>query len=277
MDNKKQQEKYLYSFEATDTASVKRKFCILKPTRKMKENGELFYASKLSQFISAGVLPKIVWDKIFKDNGGIISEVDQKEYSDLFVEFSEFRNSIDSLSVKAEKDRTEDEKNQIEFFEGQLIRVRKRMQEMEMAQVNAFENTAEAKARNRTIVWWAANLAAEENNGVTELLLGSGQIEDRLDIYDSIIENDKFLTDCFSRINYLVTVWYLGSASSFEDFKTLDEEYLKRIQEDESLLKPDSSSLEDKSRGEKENETVTEVDFKKTEEINQSVSVVADK
>jgi hypothetical protein len=277
MDNKKQQEKYLYSFEATDAASVKRKFCILKPTRKMKENGELFYASKLSQFISAGVLPKIVWDKIFKDNGGIISEVDQKEYSDLFVEFSEFRNSVDNLSVKSEKERTEDEKNQIEFFEGQLIRVRKRMQEMEMAQVNAFENTAEAKARNRTIVWWAANLAAEENKGIVELLLGSGQIEDRLDIYDSIIENDKFLTDCFSRINYLVTVWYLGSASSFEDFKSLDEEYLKRIQEDESLLKPDDNSLEDKSRGEKENETVAEVDFKETEEINQSVSVVADK
>jgi hypothetical protein len=246
-------------------------------TRKMKENGELFYASKLSQFISAGVLPKIVWDKIFKDNGGIISEVDQKEYSDLFVEFSEFRNSVDNLSVKSEKERTEDEKNQIEFFEGQLIRVRKRMQEMEMAQVNAFENTAEAKARNRTIVWWAANLAAEENKGIVELLLGSGQIEDRLDIYDSIIENDKFLTDCFSRINYLVTVWYLGSASSFEDFKSLDEEYLKRIQEDESLLKPDDNSLEDKSRGEKENETVAEVDFKETEEINRSVSVVADK
>ena len=157
--------------------------------------------------------------------------------------------------------KTEDEKNQIEFFEAQLIRVRKRMQEMEMAQVNAFENTAEAKARNRTIVWWAANLAAEENNGIIELLLGNGQIEDRLDVYDSIIENDKFIADCFSRINYLVTVWYLGSASSFEDFKSLDDEYLKRVQEDESILKLDSDSIEDKSRGEKESETITEINF----------------
>ena len=52
---------------------------------------------------------------------------------------------------------------------------------------------------------------------------------------------------------------------------------MKRIQEDESLLKPDDNSLEDKSRGEKENEMVAEVDFKETEEINQSVSVAADK
>ena len=226
-------DKYLYTFEVSDKSDKGRKFCILKPTRKMKEAGELFYASKLSQFISAGLLPKIVWDKIFKDSGGIISDIDQKDYANLFIEFAEFKNSVDELSVKAEKDRTEGEKNQIDFLNGQLVRVRKRMQELEMAQINAFENTAEAKARNRTIVWWAASLASEENAaGVPELLLGSGSIEERLDIYDSILENDEFLADCFSRINYLVTVWYLGSASSFEDFKELDNEYLKRLSDD---------------------------------------------
>jgi hypothetical protein len=240
--------KYLYTFEINDKSGKNRKFCILKPTRKMKEAGELFYASRLSQFISAGVLPKIVWDKIFKDNGGIISGIDQKDYSDLFVEFSELKSSVDELSVKAEKDRTEDEKGRIDFLNAQLVRVRKRMQELEMAQINAFENTAEAKARNRAIVWWAASLASEENlAGAPELLLGSGSMEEKLDIYDSILENDEFLGDCFSRINFLVTVWYLGSASSFEDFKELDGDYLKRLsdektdalQETSEVLEPD--------------------------------------
>jgi len=246
MNNNKQQDRYLYTFEATDKNSNKRKFCILKPTRKMKEAGELFYASKLSQFISAGVLPKIVWDKIFKDNGGIIPEVDQREYSNLFIEFSEFRNSIDELSVKSEKDRTEEEKNKIDFSNAQLVLIRKRMQELEIAQINAFENTAEAKARNRAIVWWAASLAGEENSsGVCDLLLGSGSIEDRLDIYDSLIEDDEFLSDCFSRINYLVTVWYLGSASSFSDFEELDLEYSKKIEaENTKFLEEENPSAD---------------------------------
>lgn len=228
VDNK--QEKYLYSFEATDKENKKRKFCITKPTRKMKEEGELYYASKLSQFISSGILPKIVWDKIFKDNGGIVSETDKKEYSDLFIELSAARNAINQLSVKLEKDRTESEKSEIEFLETQAIDIRRKMQEMEMAQINAFENTAEAKARNRTIVWWAATLAAEEfESGKFEPLLGSGSVDEKLDNYDSILENDQFLADCFSRINYLVTVWYLGSASSFEDFELLDIEYIEKI------------------------------------------------
>jgi hypothetical protein len=235
MSNK--QEKYLYSFELTDKDNKKRKFCILKPTRKMKEDGELYYASKLSQFITAGILPKIVWDKIFKDSGGIISDTDRKEYSDLFIQLSELRNSINSLSVKLEKDRTEQEQHKIEVLEGQVVETRKKMQELEMAQVNAFENTAEAKARNRTIVWWAANLASEElEDGALIPLLGLGTVDEKLDKYDSIIENDEFLADCFSRINYLVTVWYIGNTHySFEDFKLLDQEYTEKINSEREL------------------------------------------
>lgn len=252
--NKKTEEKYLYSFEAKDESGKLRKFGILKPTRKMKEDGELFYASKLSQFISAGILPKIVLEKVFKDSGGIISGVDQKEYSDLFSEYSEYRNQIDEVSTKTNSQKTDSEKEKLAFCEAQLIRVRKRMQELEMAQVNAFENTAEAKARNRTIVWWASSLGVEENSSTGEILslLGAGSIDDKLDLYDVIVENDKFLSDCFSRLNYLVTVWYLGSASSFEDFEQLDKEYSKRLSEEnddsqEAAVNP----LEDKKDEEK--------------------------
>lgn len=232
--NKKTDSKYLYYFNAKDESGKDRKFCLLKPSRKMKEDGELFFASKLSQFISAGILPKIVWQKTFKDSGGIVSSVDQKEYGDLFVEYSEYRNLLDDLSTKKDSEKSEEDKQKISFYEAQVVRIKKRMQELEMDQVNAFEYTAEAKARNRTIVWWAANLAVEEDSvSGPRALLGDGDIDEKLDIYDSIVENDKFLTDCFSRLNYLVTVWYLGSASDFKDFEQLDAEYLKRIKEED--------------------------------------------
>jgi hypothetical protein len=141
------------------------------------------------------------------------------------------------------------------------------MQELEMAQVNAFENTAEAKARNRTIVWWAANLGVEEDSASVALpLLGSGSIEDRLDIYDSIIENDKFLADCFSRLNYLVTVWYLGSASNFEEFESLDSEYVKRVSLEAEEDK--QNSLEDKKQ-----DTPVEQVVKNSENQSENVAV----
>ena len=60
--------KHLYSFEVLDATGKKRTFGLLKPNRREKESGDLYYASKLSEFISAGVLPKILWDKLFKNN-----------------------------------------------------------------------------------------------------------------------------------------------------------------------------------------------------------------
>lgn len=224
--------KYLYSFEVEEKEGKKRKFALVKPNRKLKEEGELYYASKLSQFIGAGILPRILWDKLFKDQGGIVAEVDKKEYSSLYIKLVEAREKIEKISAKKESDRTEDEKNKLAEVQAEVVLLRKQMQEMELSQINAFEYTAEAKARNKSIVWWAANLAVEEDStGDYKKLLGDGDIDSKLDYYDEIVENDKFLDSVFSRINYLITVWYLGSANSFAEFEFLDKEFLKRENE----------------------------------------------
>jgi hypothetical protein len=232
MSNKKE---YIYKFEEKDKNGELRKFAILNPSRRKKEEGELYYASKLSHYIASGILPRIVWDKVFKDNGGIISDLDKKQYSSLYVEMANLRNELDICAAKNRENRSEEENEKINLLEGEIIRVRRQMQEFEMDQINAFENTAEAKARNRTIIWWACNLAAEEKNGKFELLLPGESVDDKLDFYDSTIENDEFLSFIFSRINYLVTIWYVGGASSEEDFKNLDEEYNSKIKEEKAV------------------------------------------
>ena len=250
--------KYLYSFESEEKGGKKRKFAIIKPGRKIKEEGELYYASKLSQFIGAGILPKILWDKLFKDQGGIVSDVDKKEYSSLYLKLVEAREKIEKLSTKKESDRSEDEKSKLNEIQAEVVLLRKQMQEMELSQINAFEYTAEAKARNKSIVWWAANLAVEEDTtGDYKKLLGDGDIDSKLDYYDEIVENDEFLDSVFSRINYLITVWYLGSANSFAEFEFLDKEFLKRENEKDGD-EEESSEVETKKVEEEKSAVATE-------------------
>ena len=256
MDNKK--EKHIYFFEEKDETGKLRKFVILKPSRKNKEAGELYYASKLSNFISLGVLPRIVWDKMFKDNGGIISNADKKAYSDLYVDMLNLKNSADKLESKS--DLTEDEKSQLEILKIEITNIRKQLQELEFNQINAFENTAEAKARNKTVVWWAATLGAEERDGVLEPILQGEDIEEKLDFYDSEIEHDSFIARIFSRINYLITIWYLGSASTHKEFESFDKDYLERIK-----LEKETFTIEDK------NDTSTESENK---DVNQEKSAL---
>ena len=222
--------KYLHSFESPDSSGKVRKFHLLNPSRKMKEDGELFYASKLSSFISAGVLPKIVWDRLFKDNGGIISRSDEDEYSSLIKESVKQTIELEDLISKPELNRSDEENNKISDLQASIASYKSQIQILEIAQINAFENTAEAKARNKTIVWWSANLACEEaSDGSVSLILGGGSIDSKMDTYDEIVETDEFLNQCLSRINYLVTVWYLGTASNFEEFKKFDDEYVSSI------------------------------------------------
>jgi hypothetical protein len=234
--------KYIYSFEATDKSGKKRKFHILNPSRKMREEGELFYASKLSAFISSGVLPKIVWDRLFKDSGGIVSKSDEDEYSSLIKRSVEKNIRLEALISIPEGKRSNEEKSEIFDIQSEIVNLRSAIHKIEISQINAFENTAEAKARNKTIVWWSANLACEQHDDDSvSLILGGGSIESKLDAYDDISESDEFLNECMSRINYLVTVWYLGSASSQEEFKKFDEEYVSNFdltsaEEDETDL-----------------------------------------
>jgi hypothetical protein len=245
MENKK--EKYLYKFEVKDNSNNLRKFAILKPSRKDKEAGELYYASRLSNLIGSGVLPKIVWDKVFKDSGGIISDSDKRAYSDCYVKMAELKSSLDTLKAKDAK--SEDQESEIEMIELELLRLRREMQELEMVQINAFENTAEAKARNKTIVWWSATLGAEEKNGKFEDVLTGGDIEEKLDFYDDEIEQNSFLAEVFSRINYLVTIWYLGSASTEEEFLAFDKEYIQR-----NKIEKEIEQIEDKNEAVEENQ-----------------------
>jgi len=240
-------KKYLYSFEAKNDSGVSRKFAILKPNRKLKEEGELYYASKLSQFIGSGILPKILWDKMFKDQGGTISEAEKKEYSAVFVELSETREKIEKLSAKKESERSEEEKSKLLELQAETVLLRKQMQDLELSQINAFEYTAEAKARNKSIVWWAANLGVEVDSiGDHKALLNGGDIDSKLDYYDEVVETNDFLNKVFSRINYLVTIWYLGSANNFYEFELLDNEFLKRIEEEQRETEKEESLSEAK-------------------------------
>ena len=242
----------LYSFESVDASGVKRVFGLLKPSRKQKEDGDLYYASKLSGFISAGVLPKILWDKLFKNNGGTASDSDKEEYSTLWDKLVSLSAKINSL--KSEKSEGDSNPELVKLNE-ELSSVKAQIQELELFQVNAFENTAEAKARNKSIAWWTIALSAEkDSSGKWQKILNRGSLDENLDLYDEISESDDFLYLCLSRLNYLVTLWYLGSASSEDDFKRLDSEneYSLGAPSAESAEPVSATKQEEKSQGENE-------------------------
>jgi hypothetical protein len=230
--------KWLYEFDAKNILKKEdgsqetliKKFAILKPNRRLREDGELFYAAETSRFAKAGVLPKAAWGTILSNGGGSISEREREQYGTLLLKFRDLSFELQSILIKGEGEKTEAEKLRSNELINDLDDIRRDIQNFESSQIAIFENTAEAKARNRTILWWVMNLSYKQDGEKYEPVFKGESFEDKLSDYDNLEENEdtnEFLLGCVRRITYLITLWFLGRAENEEDFKSFDQNFLK--------------------------------------------------
>ena len=199
------------------------KLGIKKPTRSLFDEAELFYGVKLSEGIKAGLLTRALLAKRFNNDGGVLSDGEQKEYNELYLEFFNLQSEFQKLSIKEETIRTEEEKTNLKSVVEKMNDARDRLQKYEMAQANLFEQTAENRARNKTIMWWVLQLSLiqGEDKKFKELFT-EGSYEEKLRKYDEIEESDMVLEKvALQKLLYLISFWYIGRAASQEEFEKL--------------------------------------------------------
>jgi len=226
---------WMYKFDVTnkvnkdngETVEDKVKLALLKPNRKLKEDGELFYAKEVSRFAKAGVLPKAAWGTILSDGGGSISEKEREVYGELLLKFRDASFELQSILIKTESERTEAEKKRSD-------EIRKEIQSFESSQISIFENTAEAKARNRTILWWVLFTSYIEKNGEYVSFFDGETFDEKLNSYDIFEDsNSESSINLISirRLTYLITLWFLGKVETEEDFDSFYQNLIKESEE----------------------------------------------
>ena len=258
---------WLYKFEAEEvvnkdngeTVKNNRKFFLLKPNRKLREDGELFYAAETSRFAKAGVLPRAAWNTILSNGGGSISDKEREVYGELLLKFRDASLELQSILFKTEDQRSEAEKTRVNELTEDLDSIRKEIQSFESSQIAIFENTAEAKARNRTILWWVLNLAHEELNDKYEEVVKGESFNDKLDFYDNLESiNNEFLLTVLRRFTYLITVWFLGKAETEEDFKYFDDLNNENKKKQETKLEDQSEEVAADNKNDELKDSVVE-------------------
>ena len=199
---------------------VPHKFFVRKPNRGMFDEAELFYGVRLSEGIKAGLLTRALLAKRFTNDGGIFSEIDKEEYTRLYLKLFQLQNEFQRLSVK---EKSDEEKKQYEDVMKEIADVREKIQDYEFAQASLFDQTAENRARNKTIMFWVLNLAYEQKeDGSFKSVFGDGSFEDKLREYDRLEElNDPFFEKLCQKFVLMVSFWYMGRASTQEEFEKL--------------------------------------------------------
>lgn len=213
--------------EIKTTKKVKKKeqvkIFLRKPTRALFDEAELFYGVRLSEGIKAGLLTRALLAKRFTNDGGVLSEEEKNVYATLYVALFERQNEFQKLSIKDESERSEEEKVRYKEVVAELTELRTQIQDFETAQASLFDQTAENRARNKTILWWVLQLAyTVDDKGQEYPFFGEGNYETKIRIYDNMEETGSdFETLVCRKLAYFVSFWYVGRASSQEEFEKL--------------------------------------------------------
>ena len=215
------------------TKEIPVKFMLKRPTRKLLDKADLFYSVKLSQGIKAGLLTRTLLARRYDDDGGLWSEDDQDNYFKVYDKLVLKENEYQKNTLNLDEKRSKEKEQEGERLLREITDLRKSLAQYEEVQQSIFNNTAENRARNATIMWWVLNLSykqgEEQKDGGKkgyELVFGGETYEEKLDSYDEMEEEyDNFADEVIKKLAFFVSFWYTGRISDSEDFKVAEDIY----------------------------------------------------
>jgi len=198
-----------------------------KPTRALFDEAELFYGVKLAESIKAGMLTKTLMLKKYDNDGGIFTQNEVNRIKDLLVALAESQRELSDIEEKnKDKEVSKEDLDKTLVISQRIESLRTELVEIENNKNNLFEQTAENRAKNKTMMWWVLNLAYQKVGSDFVPFFGEGNYEQKLKKYDELEEGaDEFIRKIMTKFAYFISFWYSGRANKKEDFDTI-EKYL---------------------------------------------------
>lgn len=239
-----------------------------KPTRSESEEADVISAVEYAESVKKGILTKPLLEKYYDDRGGfkIDEQPYEKKYNSLLEEFFEVETEFQNLNFKENK--TDEETAKLKETVARFVRIQNSIQSIEGARNSLFQNTAEVRARNKTIFWLVLFLTyvqEEEDKDPVPMFIGN-TFQEKVANYDKQLEeNNLFVFRATQKMSFFVALWYLGSASTTEDFRNIEEKLNptpEKIEVEEPVQAPEEVAKEVEAP--KEELPSSELDVKET-------------
>lgn len=212
------------------TKPVPHKFAIIKMTRSLKDDADLFFGREYGRAIQKGMVPMAILSKRFENDDGIFGEktVDLiKKLSEKLVDLFKEKNNLEVAEVK--------DNNKISLNNIEIKEIQNQLRDIEIRKNSYFSNTADVWARNKTLIWWLLHLSYSNNNDKLEPFFKGADYESKLADYDNYVEKDEaFYNEVVSTFLTITSLYYSTGATSQSDY----ERMLKELNE----MPPDISS-----------------------------------
>lgn len=209
---------------------VERKYGILSPKRSKLEEGEMYYAARVSENIKNGIMPTSILIRKFDEQGGFLSDSEMKYQNSMREEALEINRKIDDISKESkaslnEQFKLESEKK-LEILIDRYYDIQEELLKIQQSIDTFFEQSAEIKARNRTIVWWILNICYDLNDGKEEHFFKGKTLEEKLNSLDDLEESEEeFIGYLIKKLSYFVSYWYSSRINKEEQFNEIEKNF----------------------------------------------------
>lgn len=224
--DKKTGEEVITKKKVTEKVPVEVK--IKRPSRRELEEAELEYSVEMSRCVKKGILTKAMLAKKYSDTGGIFSEEEAKNYTVLYKKLLDLQNEyirLDSVDKKDKKQTTKFEK-----IKEDIADTKRQIIEIESTFQSFFDHTADVKAQNRLLMWYAINLTyiqEQEDEDPVPYFAGDDFEEKIENYYKKEESGDEFYMALIKKVSTIIAFWFFNQASQPEEFDALIEKLEK--------------------------------------------------
>ncbi len=196
-----------------------------KPSRRDSEDGELFYAKKMNEFVNKhGLMTRAMLYNKYKDSGGLVSEESIKELVKVNTRLGELHELI-SLA-KASKKKGSKQKDKIKELEDEYMAHQAQLIELEQYKNSLMENTADEKAVNEYLRWLALNMTyiqREDDEQPVQYFVGANFDAKMEDYYVKEDSSDNVYSQISGTVGKAAAIWYMFKESDVAKFKEMVE------------------------------------------------------
>jgi hypothetical protein len=201
---------------------------IKRPSRRELEEAELEYSVEMSRCVKRGILTKAMLAKKYSDTGGVFSENEAKDYTSLYKTILDLQNEY--IRLDTVEDKNDKQKNRFDEIKNEIAETKRQIIEIESTFQSFFDHTADVKAQNRLLLWYAVNLTYIQNqeDDKPEPYFSGDSFEEKInDYYLKEESGDQFYFSVIKKVSTIVAFWFFNQASDSKEFDSLIEKLEK--------------------------------------------------
>lgn len=206
------------------------------PSRRERQELSLFYGVAYNDALEKRLLPRVLLvQKFLKDANSPLSQDEDKNLAQMYQKLESLSNDYMRANALPESDEQKKRKDQLlKDFLG----LQKKATDIETSYRSLFAHTAENYAQNKAITWLVLNLSYIANgNDFTPIFKGKDYDEKETYLFDLEDKEDPIYFKSVDKLSTYWTLYFLGQATSAEDFKKIEEQLLKELKEQEEANK----------------------------------------